>query len=178
MTTKIEKESVKRADGWLIHKQGRGWYRPNAQGYTAHPHEAGRYSYADAMAYSHPNGLDGPRDGITIKHESDLPQPKPDLRDEEIRTLRAALDAAEARLSECQKVVAEYYAKINAAEAEKRAAVAAAYEVIEKAVLNRLEEMRNTPCGFESVLPWQANGVQEALFIIRGLAAAIREEGG
>lgn len=58
--------------GWLIHKRGRGWYRPNAQGYTAHSWEAGRYSHAEALGYSHPNGLDGPRDGMTIKHESEV----------------------------------------------------------------------------------------------------------
>ena len=60
-------------DGWLIYKTGRGWYRPNAQGYTAHPNEAGRYTLQDALSYSHPNGVDGPRDGLSIKHESDLP---------------------------------------------------------------------------------------------------------
>ena len=30
----------------------------------------GRYSYADALAHSHPNGINGPRDGMSIKHES------------------------------------------------------------------------------------------------------------
>lgn len=59
--------------GWLIHKAGRGWYRPYAKGYTMNASEAGRYSHKDALAYSHPNGLDGPRDGLTIKHESELP---------------------------------------------------------------------------------------------------------
>lgn len=58
--------------GWLIHKSGRGWYRPNAQGYTSDITQAGRYSYEDARSYSHPNGWDGPRDGITIKHERHL----------------------------------------------------------------------------------------------------------
>ena len=58
--------------GWLIHKAGRGWYRPNAQGYTSSTAEAGRYSHEDALSYSHPNGWDGPRDGITIKHESEI----------------------------------------------------------------------------------------------------------
>jgi hypothetical protein len=31
--------------GWLIYKAGRGYYRPNAQGYTNDPAEAGRYDY-------------------------------------------------------------------------------------------------------------------------------------
>lgn len=60
-------------EGWLIHKAGRGWYRPNAEGYTSSPTEAGRYTHADALSYSHPNGLDGPRDGMTIKHKSEFP---------------------------------------------------------------------------------------------------------
>ncbi|MCV2449403.1 hypothetical protein [Paracoccus sp. DMF] len=64
--------------GWLIHKAGRGWYRPNAKGYTGCIAEAGRYSHEDALAYSHPNGWDGPRDNITIKHESEVAhQPQP-----------------------------------------------------------------------------------------------------
>jgi hypothetical protein len=60
-------------DGWLILKAGRGWYRPDAQGYTSDPLEAGRYTYDKAMDYSHPNGLEGPRDGIEIHHESEVP---------------------------------------------------------------------------------------------------------
>lgn len=58
--------------GWLIHKAGRGWYRPNAQGYTSDTAQAGRYSYEEARSYSHPNGWSGPRDGITITHEDQL----------------------------------------------------------------------------------------------------------
>lgn len=58
--------------GWLIHKAGRGWYRPNAQGYTSDTAQAGRYSHEDALSYSHPNGWDGPRDEITIRHESEV----------------------------------------------------------------------------------------------------------
>lgn len=97
--TKIDREGVP-AHGWLIHKAGRGWYRAEAKGYTAHPSEAGRYSYSDALSYSHPNGMDGPRDGLTIKHESELPQLKPDPKDEEIRALRVQLNKAEARVEE------------------------------------------------------------------------------
>lgn len=62
-------------DGWLIHKAGRGWYRPQAQGYTNDTAEAGRYSHKEAMTYSHPNGWDQQRDGITIKHESEVSTP-------------------------------------------------------------------------------------------------------
>lgn len=56
--------------GWLIHKAGRGWYRPDAQGYTNDTQQAGRYTYEDALSYSHPNGWAGPRDGIIVLHES------------------------------------------------------------------------------------------------------------
>ena len=60
-------------NGWMIHKAGRGWYRPDAHGYTSDPLQAGRFSHSDAMERSHPNGSTGPRDGITIKHESEVP---------------------------------------------------------------------------------------------------------
>lgn len=65
--------AVAHETGWLVHKGGRGWYRPNAQGYTNNPAEAGRYSHADAVRHSQPNGPDGPRDDITIRHESEVP---------------------------------------------------------------------------------------------------------
>lgn len=79
MTT-LDKAALSAADfptGWLIHKAGRGWYRPNAEGYTNATSEAGRYSYEEALSYSHPNGWDGPRDGITLKHESEIDPPAP-----------------------------------------------------------------------------------------------------
>lgn len=79
-------------NGWLIHKQGRGWYRPDAKGYTMSADEAGRYTHKDAMAYSHPNGIDGPRDGLTIKHESELPPSRADY----IEALDAQLAKAKA----------------------------------------------------------------------------------
>lgn len=65
-----------KSTGWLIYKAGRGWYRPNAQGYTNNTADAGRYSHADALSYSHPNGWEGSRDGITIKHESEIVSPQ------------------------------------------------------------------------------------------------------
>ncbi|AZV00370.1 hypothetical protein pthi1_p05 [Paracoccus phage vB_PthS_Pthi1] len=61
--------------GWLIHKAGRGWFLPKAKGYTGCIAEAGRYSREDALSYSHPNDWDGPRDNITIKHESEIAHP-------------------------------------------------------------------------------------------------------
>jgi len=49
---------------YLICKHG-GYYRPNCQGYTSSIHEAGRYTLAEAENETHPNGPDGPRDGMT-----------------------------------------------------------------------------------------------------------------
>jgi hypothetical protein len=60
------------SERWLIHKSGRGWYRPNAAGYTNNPAEAGRYTHAKAVEHSHPNGLSGSRDGMTIWHENEV----------------------------------------------------------------------------------------------------------
>ena len=48
---------------YLICKYG-GYYRPNRQGYTMHIHDAGRYSLKEAIRETHPNGPDGPRDGM------------------------------------------------------------------------------------------------------------------
>ncbi len=56
---------------YLITKYG-GYYRPNCQGYTSSPLEAGRYTLQEAIRYSHPNGPDGPRDGIRYVHQDDL----------------------------------------------------------------------------------------------------------
>ena len=51
---------------FVICKYG-GYYRPNATGYTNNIAEAGRYTLAEAISHSHPNGPDGPRDGITYE---------------------------------------------------------------------------------------------------------------
>ena len=59
---------------FLVRKGGY-FYRPNAQGYTANPAEAGRFTFSEAWDHSHPNGEDGPRDGITFIHESEIDEP-------------------------------------------------------------------------------------------------------
>ena len=69
----MNKEQTAQDDGWLIHKDGRGWYRPDASGYTSNPAEAGRYNYYEALRHSYPNGKTGPRDGIKIFHEHYVP---------------------------------------------------------------------------------------------------------
>jgi hypothetical protein len=51
---------------YLITKGG-AYYRPKAQGYTRDKSEAGRYTLTEAIRHSHPNGPDGPRDGIAYE---------------------------------------------------------------------------------------------------------------
>lgn len=60
---------------YLIRK-GAYWYRPNAQGYTANVNEAGLFTYEDAVAYTHPNGPDGSRDGLSYIHRNEVQRPK------------------------------------------------------------------------------------------------------
>jgi hypothetical protein len=74
---------------YLIHKAGRGWYRENSQGYTSFKYDAGRYTEAEAKAITHPNGEDGPRDGMIYRHESMVR----DAPSDRIEELTAKLDA-------------------------------------------------------------------------------------
>ena len=53
---------------FLIRKHG-GYYRPNCQGYTSSAILAGRYTEAKAISETHPNGPNGPRDGMTYTSE-------------------------------------------------------------------------------------------------------------
>lgn len=53
-------------DEYLICKNGM-YYRPNAQGYTSSVVDAGRYTLDEPIRHSHPNGPNGPRDGMTYK---------------------------------------------------------------------------------------------------------------
>jgi hypothetical protein len=73
---------------YLIRKGG-AYYRPNAAGYTLCKAEAGRYTLADAVAYSHPNGPDGPRDGITYELDDTPAQP-----DDVVERVADAIEAA------------------------------------------------------------------------------------
>jgi hypothetical protein len=71
----VTDEDRKAADRpYLIRKQGY-WYRPNASGYTDSAIQAGRYSLEEAERHTHPNGKDGPRDGMDYVHEDDLTCP-------------------------------------------------------------------------------------------------------
>jgi len=76
---------------FLIVKQG-CYYRPNSQGYTPSAVAAGRYTKEDAEDITHPNGADGPRDGMFYIHEDEA------LGDDwkAYKALRSELDEAKA----------------------------------------------------------------------------------
>ena len=57
---------------YLIRKGGY-YYRPNSQGYTTEASAAGRYTLDEAEKLTHPNGVLGPRDGLSFIHLDDLP---------------------------------------------------------------------------------------------------------
>lgn len=56
---------------YLIIKQGY-YYRPNSSGYTSSAICAGRYTKDEAESITHPNGPEGPRDGMHYIHESEI----------------------------------------------------------------------------------------------------------
>lgn len=66
MTKAVTLSSIEEEALYLVCKYGM-YYRPNAKGYTSSLAEAGRYTLAEAIRHSHPNGPNGPRDGITYK---------------------------------------------------------------------------------------------------------------
>jgi len=81
---------------YLIRKQG-SWYRPNASGYTCSAIQAGRYTLAEAERYTHPNGKDGPRDGMDYVHQDDVADPDW-LAYRELSAALATMQAREAEL--------------------------------------------------------------------------------
>ena len=62
---------VTQALEYLIRK-GTYWYRPDCAGYTGSALEAGRYTKEDALKFTHPNGFDGPRDGLQYYHLTEV----------------------------------------------------------------------------------------------------------
>lgn len=103
---------------YVIHKSGKGWYRPDACGYTFIASEAGLYSLQDAIDYTHPNGPDGPRDGLTYKLKSSVEAPSTCSDEATIFDLKRQVsdltDAKEKLSSELSSALA----KIEALEAE------------------------------------------------------------
>jgi hypothetical protein len=73
---------------YLVRKGGY-FYRPNAQGYTSNPDEAGRYTWEEAWKHSHPNGDDGPCDGIDIVHVREVASPRAQIERDTIARLAA-----------------------------------------------------------------------------------------
>ena len=58
---------------YVIRKAGY-FYRPKSQGYTGSVLEAGLYTLAQAISLTHPNGPNGPRDGLTYCLASEYPE--------------------------------------------------------------------------------------------------------
>ena len=67
--TKMTADATNRQ--YLIWKQG-AYYRPKSQGYTRGAINAGRYTLSEAESITHPNGPDGPRDGMFYVHEDEV----------------------------------------------------------------------------------------------------------
>lgn len=80
-------------DAYLIRKGG-AYYRPNAEDYTRSKADAGRYTLEDAIRHSHPNGPDGPRDGMSYE-----PAPAEPVAP-------AVVEAAKFRIGDRVKIVA------------------------------------------------------------------------
>jgi len=109
-------------------KKGGYWYRPNCRGYTDSAISAGRYTLDEAVRYTHPNGKDGPRDGMTFSHEDDLVCPdwlrlrKAEARLAEVETERDRLrvmlnravsgEAHAVRNEMISKVIEEFNVKV------------------------------------------------------------------
>lgn len=106
--------------GYLVFKQGRGYYRDGARGYTLNVNEAGRFSLEDAVRYSHPNGPNGPRDGITYKHESEAVAGTSCESDLTIHRLMQERDDLRAGQEILSQELSEAVEKIATLEAEKR----------------------------------------------------------
>ena len=87
--------------GYLICKNGM-FYRPDSCGYTSAKSEAGRYSLNMAIDITHPNGPDGPRDGMTYIHETEVADPRADLSDTKDKRIEE-LEANKLELTDVMK---------------------------------------------------------------------------
>jgi hypothetical protein len=113
---------MKPENGYLIFKSGGGYYRDKARGYTIEASEAGRFSYDDAVSYSHPNGPNGPRDGITFKHESKVRPDETCEKDLRIHALTVERDIMQEGQNALIQDLNEAMQRIEKLEAEKRGA--------------------------------------------------------
>jgi hypothetical protein len=95
---------------FFIRKQGY-FYRPNSKGYTSSAICAGLYTKEEAIRITHPNGPDGPRDGMSyiaehIWHDEDWQKYRALLSERD--ALRAQLQAArDEALEEAAKIVVD-----------------------------------------------------------------------
>lgn len=120
--TELTDEAVKALlDGatprFLIRKHG-GYYRPNCQGYTSSAILAGRYTEAKAISETHPNGPNGPRDGMTYTSEDAI-------TDEDF----AAYIALREQRDDLARALLDARAELAQARAEAQAAVARGMEL-------------------------------------------------
>ena len=113
-------------NGYLIHKSGRGWYCPEAKGYTLSADEAGRFTRRDAISLSHPNGADGPRDGISFRHESEIQSGSSCEKDLRIHDLTAERDDLRAAQEDLMQALTAATAEIETLKAQLRGAESAA----------------------------------------------------
>ncbi|WP_386681912.1 hypothetical protein [Loktanella sp. R86503] len=111
---------------YLIYKAGRGYYRPAAQGYTTSADDAGLFSFEDAWSYSHPNGEDGPRDGISFMHQSEVETGSSCVKDIRIHALESERDQLAETQSDLSHHLSDALDRIATLEAQLSGANAAA----------------------------------------------------
>jgi len=99
--TDTSREAVERP-AYLIRKGGY-YYGPDSRGYTTSAIQAGRYTLEEAQSISHPNGCEGPRDGMSFIHEDGVS----DHDWVAYRALLTRAETAEARLAEVVEGITE-----------------------------------------------------------------------
>jgi hypothetical protein len=131
---------------YLIFKRGRGYYREGSKGYTDQPFLAGRYTEDEAKAITHPNGPDGPRDGMQYFAESRFSGDEVTQRanamvaaalEEAVATVRGLL--WDDPIDECERVRNR---ALTSAEAKVRALIPDAGAALDRALEKAREEGR------------------------------------
>lgn len=96
-----------REERFFIRKNG-AYYRPNSRGYTTSAISAGRYTQEEAEKITHPNGPDGPRDGMSYIAEHICP----DEDWQEYRAVCAERDALRDQLAAARNETLEEAARV------------------------------------------------------------------
>lgn len=122
---------------FLVRKGGY-FYRPKSQGYTSSALEAGRYTLEQAVKETHPNGPNGPRDGLTFHHYSEFPQ----LAAASIIT--EALAEKNARIAELEAALDDIKQECLAAGAPGQRTSAKAFAHIVRLCLNARAALEST----------------------------------